>query len=367
MPEPVSKTEIEDVLSSIRRLVADNAGAIRRESEHAEAPQGERLVLTPAFRVDDAKDDPRQDPADAVQAVEPQGEHSDGALDVAASDDTDGFETVASHETDEASAMTPWQDASADLSSAAAAPAEEGAADGDAMRSREEARPLSPLEQRIAELEAVVSRSSIEFEPDGSEDEALPDAVLFQHRQTNSDQASGAEEAPQAIRPENSGGLEPQADEDAQATLTGAGEADFEPGSAPGNAPESGVDETIAEGEDIPNWHQNEGEFDSVELEPAPEADIQTNGQADTSADGPAEPQASAEQISEPQDDWEDLDGVSDDEIGEAVIDEDALREMVARMVREELQGSVGERITHNVRRMVRREIARALSLQEVD
>ena len=51
----------------------------------------------------------------------------------------------------------------------------------------------------------------------------------------------------------------------------------------------------------------------------------------------------------------------------ETILDEDALRELVARMVREELQGSVGERITHNVRRMVRREIARALSLQNFE
>ncbi|MEJ2021973.1 MAG: hypothetical protein P8X43_08030 [Maritimibacter sp.] len=36
-------------------------------------------------------------------------------------------------------------------------------------------------------------------------------------------------------------------------------------------------------------------------------------------------------------------------------------------MLREELQGEIGERITHNVRRMVRREIARALSLQGVE
>ena len=51
----------------------------------------------------------------------------------------------------------------------------------------------------------------------------------------------------------------------------------------------------------------------------------------------------------------------------EAVLDEEALRELVSRMVREELQGVVGERITHNVRRMVRREISRALSLQSFE
>jgi hypothetical protein len=50
----------------------------------------------------------------------------------------------------------------------------------------------------------------------------------------------------------------------------------------------------------------------------------------------------------------------------EAVLDEEALREMVAELVREELQGVLGERITRNVRRLVRREIERALALRDM-
>ena len=45
----------------------------------------------------------------------------------------------------------------------------------------------------------------------------------------------------------------------------------------------------------------------------------------------------------------------------DAVIDEDALRDMVGEIVRQELQGALGERITRNVRKLVRREIHRAL------
>ncbi|HCQ64683.1 MAG TPA: hypothetical protein DIU07_05675, partial [Rhodobacteraceae bacterium] len=51
----------------------------------------------------------------------------------------------------------------------------------------------------------------------------------------------------------------------------------------------------------------------------------------------------------------------------EAVIDEAMLRELVAQLVRDELQGTVGERITHNVRKLIRREIARALTLQDFE
>lgn len=50
-----------------------------------------------------------------------------------------------------------------------------------------------------------------------------------------------------------------------------------------------------------------------------------------------------------------------------AKIDEDALRLMVAQLIREELRGVLGERITSNVRKLVRREIQRALRDQTLD
>ncbi|MEM7472965.1 MAG: hypothetical protein AAF340_16575 [Pseudomonadota bacterium] len=51
----------------------------------------------------------------------------------------------------------------------------------------------------------------------------------------------------------------------------------------------------------------------------------------------------------------------------EDVLDEEALREMVAEIVREELTGALGERITRNVRKLVRREINRALTAQDLE
>ncbi len=51
----------------------------------------------------------------------------------------------------------------------------------------------------------------------------------------------------------------------------------------------------------------------------------------------------------------------------EQVIDEETLRAMVAEIVRSELQGELGERITRNVRKLVRREIHRALVAQSLD
>lgn len=50
-----------------------------------------------------------------------------------------------------------------------------------------------------------------------------------------------------------------------------------------------------------------------------------------------------------------------------SVPDTDALRGMVARMVREELAGGLGDRMSRNLRVLVRREVARAMSIQAME
>jgi len=54
-----------------------------------------------------------------------------------------------------------------------------------------------------------------------------------------------------------------------------------------------------------------------------------------------------------------------DPEVG--VLDEETLREIVAEVVRQELQGVLGQRITRNVRKMVRREIRLARAAEELE
>lgn len=51
----------------------------------------------------------------------------------------------------------------------------------------------------------------------------------------------------------------------------------------------------------------------------------------------------------------------------EAVLDEETLRELVSEIVREELQGNLGQRITRNVRKLVRVEINRVLASRDFD
>ena len=47
--------------------------------------------------------------------------------------------------------------------------------------------------------------------------------------------------------------------------------------------------------------------------------------------------------------------------------DEAALRALIAEVVREELTGDLGERMTRNLRRLVRREVQQALAAKRFD
>lgn len=60
-------------------------------------------------------------------------------------------------------------------------------------------------------------------------------------------------------------------------------------------------------------------------------------------------------------------DGTDDAEAPSLPRDEAALRTLIAEVVREELQGVFGERISRNLRRMVRAEIANALAARSLD
>jgi hypothetical protein len=53
--------------------------------------------------------------------------------------------------------------------------------------------------------------------------------------------------------------------------------------------------------------------------------------------------------------------------LADAGLDETILRQMIVDTIREELQSALGERITRNVRKLVRREIHRVIAAQDVD
>ncbi len=64
MSEPMSSGEIEDVLSSIRRLVSDDLRPASRPSA-GKAP-ADKLILTPALRVVPSQDTVEHDPPSAA-------------------------------------------------------------------------------------------------------------------------------------------------------------------------------------------------------------------------------------------------------------------------------------------------------------
>lgn len=154
MSEPVSNSEIEDVLSSIRRLISENPAKGENGSDSAE-----KLVLTPAFRVLDG---------DAQKA--------DSAPDAS---DTPTPEAVAESEV---AAVAPDEN-TADAAPAPEVEVPEEATDKalcDYEAASEEKPDNAELELKIAELEAAIGESYDEWEPDGSayEDDAEAPTML---------------------------------------------------------------------------------------------------------------------------------------------------------------------------------------------
>ena len=258
MSDDSSRQGYDDVLSSVRRIVASEAQSA------VEAANG-KLLLTPALRVESTEPDAADDSADA-------GGPGD-------------------------------------------APATEAPAD--AAQEAEQDREFPTLAQRIAELEAAVGSGSVEFEPDGSEDQAqhAPDAVVL---------------------PLNPAARRASAGETAEADLVFA-----VPGEAEGaNEDPEATDSADTDDDDGPA--NGPASSDAASLPPL--GAFRHRGHSPTSP----------------------TDATPDDE-EPALLDEMALRDLVAEIVREELQGGLGERITRNVRKLVRAEIQRAFAARDLD
>jgi hypothetical protein len=249
MSEPVSNAEIEDVLSSIRRLVSNDVS----ESQEAVADEpAAKLILTADFRVPELDDVPSEE-AEVSEAEAPDAgddtpfefHHTERATD----EDTQ----TAQAEPDQEDTNEVWQD-----------PAEQAE---DVAQVEEDTTPS--LESTIADLEAAIGQQDGEWEPDGSDFEE---------------------------------------DADAEEVMS----------------------------EPVQDW------IDGTAQE------VDAKAAADDAF----------------KDEAEDADLFGSEE---SVIDEETLRDMVSDIVRQELQGALGERITRNVRKLVRREINRVLAAQDFE
>ncbi|MEY1556451.1 hypothetical protein AB3Y40_12535 [Yoonia sp. R2331] len=326
MSDPVTNVEIEDVLSSIRRLVSEGEKP-RREAAaavDARSETPEKLVLTPAFRVD-----------------EPEKPEAAAELESPAADDflvlTESTEVE-----------------------------EEDVADDPSPTDR------ADLEATIAELEAAVTEQPDEWEPDGSEtDDYKPnwDRTLFE---------AVEEAAAEAATQEVGAGLAAAMDRPTHDVST----AGWFSRRAAAAKPDIQEQDAIAHDET-----PEEAEEDTADhwAEAAPTASNLVN-EAETPVEVVAD---EAIAVSEPDvAETEEMGRVafqhldralvtpSDDLIGSTHADPDtqadqpedeALRQMVLEIVRQELNGKLGERITRNVRKLVRREIMRVLNAQDFD
>lgn len=332
MSDPVSNHDIEDVLSSIRRLVAQGNTQTTPETPqkptvlHDVAPPAvaDRLVLTPAFRVeDDAVDSPEpvalQTPPNFVQET-----------------DTIEAETESEFWTADQPTSRP---ASADSSDRAS------------------------LEATIAELEAAVTHAPDEWEPDGSEDTVESSVTsAFLHkldaRNAKTPEATVTDAVTDHI-----------ADTIAEEIADAIPFNDVTFAKADPVEPLDDVADEVEQGSDDPA-----DETIAEVVEPTPEDEPTfAHARFEEVYDPVAEATADAAEA-EPGDVYGDELAPDDDPAfgpvgapaGGQLVDPDALRALVGEMIREELQGEMGERITRNVRKLVRREINRVITEQEI-
>ena len=283
MAGPLSSEEIEDVVSSVRRLVSNEQSA-RRLSRDL---NGERLLLTPSLRVvsetspliplvlatpvdtptaTDAPSEPAEEPADLVEA-----EWEDEVI---------------------------WGPPEASL--------------GEVALAAEEAEVILPAAEDAADTLAE------------AEDEALPDVW------------------PEPELPPDGTAFEPtqfvplrQRAENLVARLA------------------------AREVEDQDAAGQDDDALQTDEVRPGDEPQDEVFPDAHMLADAAEEDDGAAQRMP--------TEIVDADGTPLAVIDEGALQEIVRLMIREELQGDLGERITRNVRKLVRAEINRALVARDLD
>jgi hypothetical protein len=91
-----------------------------------------------------------------------------------------------------------------------------------------------------------------------------------------------------------------------------------------------------------------------------------TPGMAEAAAPAPRAPEAAPAARADLDED-DDADDGFDIFEDDRLPDPDALRDMVAEIVRQELQSDLGQRVTRNIRKLVRREIRRALAARDFD
>ncbi|MCB1365775.1 MAG: hypothetical protein KDK02_16785 [Rhodobacteraceae bacterium] len=398
MSDPVSKTEIEDVLSSIRRLVSEESWTEPRRAAPPEKVEHGRLVLTPSLRVADtprSKPDPQsptagkaplrvaesgdaRESADAAAntdgpagplafLLEPETQAGDLAADPP-SDRAGGDDDMSGPEADPTGEGAPWSDPSATLfasaRSAVATPREEPHDAQAGPGPDPDAADAGDAEGGIGE---AAQRDDPEPEAEAAQDgeragTAPREEIADDPAEDDGDTQAGKPSArDRHDEPEPETEAEPEIGQDVPEDAPDGRQAPGEPSGAfragTLNAKIQALEAAIGRTRD--QWEPDGTGMDDYAGTP-----VETIQWEDHDHEGPDAPADEADGAARPEPGTGAADVLSSDE---TFLDEDSLRELVADIVREELQGALGERITRNVRKLVRREIHRALTAQELD
>ena len=405
MSDRVTNVEIEDVLTSIRKLVADGEWIRQRAAEANAAKGAEELssaaeavddagkfVLTPALRVIESRAEVRGKSESLLRfrrAAEPEVM------------DNEVLWTPVAPEAEEETSTDP--ETISDILEMF-----DGEEDADEeLTETDEAEPsgYQSLGAAIAELEAAVGSDSEDWEPDGSE------TVLNDF--TTPLRAVGGMEMPDIVddedgiddpQPEISGEIEGGAEEDESSMEMLSSEAPLD--LAFFDRPRERFDEERLE-EALAETGEDEGEEGALsfmhnqagvlEEETAPE---EAADEEDDALDALAEePEAAFEDLAPGEAGEDDATEIAEamiDQISEAIagtaavgaanaigdeldeelaayvseetaLDEDMLRDLITQVVRSELEGELGERMTRNIRKLVRREVFSILESREAE
>jgi hypothetical protein len=398
MSDPVTNAEVEDVLSSIRRLVSEDKRPVQvTKSEpktavfrHAEPvppePKPDRLVLTPALRVTEA-------PSAKVSADADTG--SDVDINKLVADDTplDVFAPRA------VAMPEPPQD-DADILVFDDVPEEELFDDPAHDYSTD---PYNFDDETDDDGEGHAqdggrSQASVteEIPHDTGEDDATEiseTAILMQPQERQQDEQDApradAKPAPPKVQ-----GMGTSMASDKSLALTAkiaaletaigqisetwepddAGESDYagsegEAMAWEDDAPEQPIlSKSLAFGKEQKNKAESSEETESLEVMESQLEEFFAKSEtskdtAETAVEPPAAEEASHTEKTSAFQDKDAFEFPAEEQL----IDEEVLRDLVSDIVRAELQGALGERITRNVRKLVRREIHRALAAQDLE
>jgi hypothetical protein len=387
MSDPVTNVEIEDVLSSIRRLVSED---VRPAVSASKRKAPDRLVLTPSLRVnvDESAARPPERPANGpIVLTNPAPEVLDETLDGDIAIPRLEEVPLAGDVPDQTDDLSDLPQVAEDLPEAD--DHDHGAvmyvSDDEAEIDGETDTLLSQLvEQEVTRVLETVDEEAPLTETLSEVAQAVEVAELDLSEQT----IASADESTVGSRVEQSDAA-PEMDP---------------PQSWSSDAP---LDSKIAALEKLVGYQPDEYDGDQVDVEPtadatfvhrplgevswdkAPEPSLEatveeapfievdshdelTNAVADVvmlSEDAPSEEAAPRPVFHTDEERYErQSDLLAEPEAADvSMIDEETLRTMVSDIVRQELQGVLGERITRNVRKLVRREIHRVLMSQDYE